>query len=246
MIRKLFLFLFLISGFSSCGNGFEKNPVDNLVRDYSDVPAYSIILHDMNVEGTIFKDYFHQYEIVKVKEDTPPEKELTGWIEVPEEVFSKHIDHMGMEIVSKGPDGKVNKTASPPGYSNFVGNEKYGSWQSHNGGSFWQFYGQYMFLNSMFNLATFPVRRSYYDTYRTDYHGRRPFFGTSSTGGRRYGTGGTYTSRNYGGSSWNNRNASFKNRVRNSVTRSGSTSTRSGSRYNSSGSTRSRGGGFGK
>lgn len=239
MIKKCFLFVFLIPFLTSCGSSFEKSPVDEIARDLSEVPAYSVILHDMNVEGTVFKDYFHKYEIVKVREEGPPEKQLTSWMEVPEEDFKKHIDHMGMEIVSKGPDGKVNKTASPPGYSNFVGNEKYGQWHNSNGGSFWQFYGQYMFLNSMFNLGGFPVRRSYYDTYRRDYHGRKPFFGTSSSGGKRYGTGSSYTNKTNAGSSWSSKSSSFKSKVRNSVTRSGS-------RYNSSGSTRSRGGGFGK
>ena len=69
---------------------------------------------------------------------------------------------MGMEIVSKGEDGKVSKTAAPPDYNNFVGNERYGQWvQGSGGGSFWQFYGQYMFLNTMFNMATFPARSAH-------------------------------------------------------------------------------------
>lgn len=245
MIRKLFLYTVLALALTSCGNDFEKSPVDNLIRDLSGTPAYSIILHDMNVEGTVFEDYFHQYEIVKVKEGGEPERIVTEWIEVPEELFQKHIDHMGMEIVSKGEDGKVVKEAAPPGYSNFVGNEKYGQWVNNSsGGSFWQFYGQYMFLNTMFNMATFPARRSYYDTYRTDYYGRRPYYGpATSGGGRTFGTGSAYTGRTRAGSTWNSKNTSFKNKVRNSVTRS---NTRSSSRYNSSGSMRSRGGGFGK
>ena len=126
MIRKLLLYTFLTFVLASCGSDFEKSPLDNLIRDMSDVPAYSIILHDMNVEGTVFEDYFHQYEIIKIKENGEPEKVITPWIEVPEQVFEQHIDHMGMEIVSKGEDGKVSKTAAPPGYNNFVGNERYG------------------------------------------------------------------------------------------------------------------------
>ncbi len=248
MIQKLFVYLVLASVFISCGSDFEKNPVDNLIRDLSDVPAYSIILHDMNVEGTVFEDYFHQYEIVKINKNGEPEKTTTDWIQVPEEVFQKHIDNMGMEIVSKSEDGKLSKTAAPPGYSNFVGNEKYGRWeQNSNGSSFWQFYGQYMFMNSMFNMMAFPARRSYYDTYRTDYYGRRPYYGPStSTGGRTYGTGSTYTSRTSTGSNWKQKmtNSSFKNRVQNSVSRSNSRY--SGSSSSSSGSMRSRGGGFGK
>ena len=240
MIRNLFFYFLLAFVLTSCSSGFEKSPLDNFIRDMSDVPAYSIILHDMNVEGAVFEDYFHQYEIVKVKEGAEPERIVTEWIEVPEELFQKHIDHMGMEIVSKGEDGKVNKTAAPPGYNNFVGNEKYGSWVNSGGSSFWQFYGQYMFLNTMFNMATFPARRSYYDTYRTDYYGRRPYYGpTTSGGGRTFGTGSAYTRRSTAGNTWNSKNTSFKNKVRRSVTRSSGRST-------SSSSMRSRGGGFGK
>jgi hypothetical protein len=239
MIRKLAVFTFLALVLTSCGNSFEKSPLDNLIRDMSDVPAYSIILHDMNVEGTVFEDYFHQYEIIEIKKDGAPEKRLTDWVQVPEELFSKHIDDMGMELVSKSTDGKVTKTAAPPGYNNFVGNEQYGQWVNRGGTSFWEFYGQYMFLNSMFNLATYPVRRSYYDTYRTDYRGRRPYYGSTGAGGRIFGTGGSYTRQAYGGSSWNRKSSSFKDKVRTSVSRSGT-------RYNGSSSTRSRGGGFGK
>lgn len=241
MIRIYSLLVLLALTLTSCGEDFQKSPIDNLIRDMSDVPAYSVILHDMNVEGTFFKDYFHQYEIVKITPGNEPEKNLTGWVEVPEELFRKHIDHMGMELVSKGEDGKVSKTPSPPGYSNFVGNQRYGRWETRNGQSFWHFYGQYMFLNSMFNMATFPVRRSYYDTYRRDYYGRRAYYGPTVSGSRTYGTRGRYTRQAYSGSSWNRRSSSFKDRVRNSVTRS-----RSGSRYNSSRSMRSRSGGFGK
>lgn len=251
LMRKIFRTLFNISICSalaalvvfvqvSCEEGFEKSPLDVLIRDMSEVPAYSIILHDMNVEGAVFEDYYHQYEIIKVNQQGQPEKSLTEWIEVPEALFSEHVEHMGMEIVSKSEAGGVSKTAAPPGYNNFVGNERYGQWVSGNGGSFWQFYGQYMFLNSLFNLATFPVQRSYYDTYRRDYRDRKPYFGPAYAGGSRtFGTGSAYTRRASMGSTWNTKSSSFKDKVRNSVSRSGS-------RYNSSSSMRSRGGGFGK
>ncbi|WP_017733091.1 hypothetical protein [Nafulsella turpanensis] len=240
MIRKLFLYTLLAFILSSCGNGFEESPLDNIVRELSGVPAYSVILYDMNVEGTVFEDYFHQYQIVKLNKNGEAEKTLTDWVQVPERVFEQHIDHVGMEIISKGEEGEVSKVAAPPGYSNFVGNPQYGQWVQSGGSSFWQFYGQYMFLNSLFNLATFPARRAYYDTYRRDYYGRRPYYGPVSTAGSRmFGTGSRYTSQTNAGSNWNSKSSSFKSRVRNSVTRSGS-------RYNSSGSMRSRGGGFGK
>lgn len=239
MVKKVFLFILLAPALWSCGSDFEKNPLDNMIREMTNVPAYSIILYDMNVEGSIFEDYYHQYKIVKIAKGSEPEKSITSWIEVSEDFFSKHIDHMGMEIVSKGEDGKISKVASPPGYSNFVGNPQYGHWVNAGGSSFWQFFGQYMFLNAMFNMMDFPARRSYYNTYRKDYYGRRPYYGPMAGGINTFGTNSKYTRTTSTGRSWSSKTSSFKSRVRNSVTRSGS-------RYNGSGSLRSRGGGFGK
>lgn len=239
MIKKETVFILPLFLLLSCGNDFEKNPVDNMIMEMASVPVYSILLHDMNVEGSIFEDYFHQYKVVKISENGEPEESTTPWIEVSEENFSKHIDHLGMEIASKSEDGKVSKIASPPGYSNFVGNPQYGQWVNSGGSSFWQFYGQYMFLNSMFNLMEFPTRRSHYDTYRRDFYGRKPYYGAGEGGAKIFGTGSTFTRKTNPGSSWNNKPNSFKSKVRNSVSRSGT-------RYNSSSSLRSRGGGFGK
>lgn len=239
MIKKELLFILPAFLLLSCGNDFEKNPVDNMIKEMSSVPVYSILLLDMNVEGSIFEDYYHKYKVVKILKNGKPEETTTPWIEVSEENFSKHIDHMGMELASKSEDGKVSKIASPPGYSNFVGNPQYGQWVNSGGSSFWQFYGQYMFLNSMFNMMDFPTRRTHYNTYRRDYYGRKPYYGVGGGNLRTFGTGSTYTRTTNPGSSWNNKPNSFKSRVRNSVTRSGS-------RYNGSSSLRSRGGGFGK
>lgn len=149
---------------------------------------------------------------------------------------------MGMEIVAKNEEGEVSRTASPPGYSNYVGNPQYGHWVNRGGNSFWEFYGKYALMSSLFNMAAFPVRRSYYDTYRDDYFGRRPYYGPSGSGGRMYGTGSSYTRNVKPNTRWsrNPSSSSFKQRVRNSVSRSNS-------RYSSSGgSMRSRSGGFGK
>lgn len=239
--------LFLVS----CGGGeeFTKNPVDILIRDMTNTEAFSIILYDMDADGNFSKSYFHQYRIIKTEDDNlqdsiPGEttERISEWYAVPRQYFEANVDNMGMEIASKNEDGKVSKIASPPGYSNYVGNSRYGSWQTHsNGYSFWQFYGQYAFMSAMFNMATFPVRRSYYNDYNRDYYGRRPYYGPTSSGRTIYGTNGRYTNQTRRNSTWSknpNRN-SFTNRVNNSVSRSNS-------RYNSSSSMRSRSGGMGK
>ena len=139
-----------------------------------------------------------------------------------------------------GENGKLHKNASPPGYNNYVGNEKYGQWENRGGNSFWAFYGQYAFMSSMFNMMTYPVRRSYYNDYRGGYYGTgRSYYGPRTTGGSTYyGTNSAYNKSSKPNSSWSRNTSSFKNRV------AGRTS-RSSSRYGRS-SSRSRGGGFGK
>jgi len=221
------------------GKEFKKNPVDLIVKDLPSNRVFSIILNDMDVEGTFFKKYKHQYKIIESKDSIPVENVL-GWYEVDENFFKKNAQNMGMEIVSRGEDGKLNKTAGPPGFNNYVGNQRYGRWQSHSSGSsFWAFYGQYAMMSSMFNMMAYPARRSYYNDYRSNYRGTgRSYYGPKTGGTSQYGTNSKYTKSTRSGSRWSRNNSSFKNRV------SGRTS-RSSSRYSSSGS-RSRGGGFGK
>ncbi|GAF01425.1 hypothetical protein [Saccharicrinis fermentans] len=235
---------------------WEKSPVDDLVRDLSSENNFSIILLDMDSRSG---KYFHKYNIIVEKADTVLANQ-TDWTEVPESFFAINVDNMGMEIVSKK-DGKVSKVAAPAGYSNYIGNEKYGHWRQRDGYSFWEFYGQYAFMSSMFNLMTYPARRSYYNDYhRGGYYGSRPYYGPK--GSSVYGTK-SYTSRSGKSTTWGSKSSSFKNQVRSSVSRSTSASksrsyssgsrysgssartSRSSSRYSGS-SSRSRSGGFGK
>jgi hypothetical protein len=240
---QLFAFVAFLIGLSSCGGDsrFEKTPVDMMIKEMTNVPKFTIMLYDMDVEGTFAKTYKHQYRIIKEKDSLPVE-EITGWYEVSEDFFQRHQNDMGMEIASKK-DGKITKNVAPPGYSNYVGNQQYGQWVQKNGTSFWEFYGQYAFMSSMFNMFSYPVRRSYYDDYYGNYYrSGRPYYGPKTSGGHYYGTYSNYTQKSRPNSTWySTKNQSFRDKVRNRVSRS----SRSGSRYNGSGY-RSRGGGFGK
>ncbi len=241
--KSFLLIILFVPLINSCGNkNFEKNPVDNLIRDMNDVPIYSIILNDMEEAGTFFKEYRHQYRIIKQDtKDSEPAETLTDWYAVGEDFFNQNINNMGMEVAAKTEDGKITKTAAPPGYNNYVGNPKYGQWQGSGGNSFWAFYGQYAFMSSMFNLLTYPARRSYYDDYRGSYYGTgRPYYGPAVNGRRAYGTNSTYTTQTKPNTRWSRSTSSRS-------FRSGSSqpTSRSGSRFGSS-SSRSRGGGFGK
>ena len=231
----------------SCSSEYEKQPVDNIILKLGKEKNFTIVLHDMDVEGTFFKTYKHQYKIIKpgsgVGVDTVPTEKLTGWKEVNSEEFEKHELDLGMEIASKT-NGKVTKQTSPPGYSNYVGNQQYGSWRSNSSGSsFWAFYGQYAFMSSMLGMHS-PIYRGNYNTYRSSYYGSRPYYGSrTSSGAYRYGTYSSNASnakRNYTkSSSYSSRRSTAISRSSSSYSsKSGSRTSRSGSRY--SGSSRSR------
>jgi hypothetical protein len=243
---RLSLIVFVSVFLTSCGGKkFVKNPMDEIIRDMGATP-FTMILHDMNVEGSFFKTYEHQYKIITQK-DSLPQEEITGWYEVSEDVFFRHENDMGMELAHRGEDGVLKKQVAPPGYSQYIGNERYGSWQTNSsGGSFWAFYGQYAFMSSMFNLMTYPARRSYWDGYYRGgyYNSGRPYYGPQTSGRTRaYGTNSSYNRATRSNSKWysSRNNSNFRNRVRGTTSRS----SRSGSRYSRS-SPRSRGGGFGK
>lgn len=239
-LKTSFPILLLAIVLSSCGgNEYIKPPLDTIIRDIPTGRVFSIMLYDMDVQGTFARDYYHQYKIIEETSPGKPEERTTEWFKVDKNYFNQHVDNMGMTIASKGEDGKLVKSVAPPGYNNYVGNPKYGSWQGSGTNSFWQFYGQYAFMSTMFNLATYPVRRSYYNDYRGGYYGTgRSYYGPTTGGRSYYGTNSQYTQSTRSNSTWSSNTSTFKQRV------SGRTS-RSGSRYSSS-SSRSRGGGYGK
>lgn len=239
---RMALFILFLMGCSS-GREFKKNPIDSLIRDYDQKFPYAILLQDIDVEGTFSKSYMHQYKII-YNENGEPKEELTEMLSVPESFFWKNENNVGMELVSKDSTGKVNKIPSPPGYSNYVGNPKYGHWENRGGSSFWSFYGKYAFLSSMFNLMS-PVPRYGYNDYYRNYRYSRPYYGSrSSSGSYTYGTSG----RNMRASrpSFSRRYQNIKQQSRSFRDRARSRINRRSSRYKSNFSFRSRGRGFGK
>lgn len=250
-LKRLSLFSLLLLLWA-CGNNqpaFQKNPVDDLVRDLSEVQNLSIILYDMD-EKEDEDRYLHQYTIIK--EDSFRDtivSETTDWKEVSPEYFNQNVDNMGMALVTKT-NGVVEKKVSPPGYNQYVGNEKYGQWrQGSNGTSFWEFYGQYAFLRSMLGFGYGPIYYGGWNDYRRNYYPYgRTYYGTNGSGGSRFGTKGSHVSNRSSRSTWNSKSSTFKQRVRSKVQRSTTNSrrSRSSSRFRSSSSSRGRGFGGGK
>lgn len=176
---------------SSCGSSeFEKTPLDGLIQKLDHEPNFTVVLYDMDVDGTMSSTYKHRYKVIREKADSlrTPYDSLTGWVEVSEEFFTYHEQDMGMEIATKV-DGTLTKETSPPGYSRYVGNQSYGTWRTDSGGnSFWEFYGQYAFMSSMLGLVAGPVYRPYYTDYYSNYRGSRPYYGPMVGGSPTYGT----------------------------------------------------------
>ena len=242
---------------------WQKSPLDVLIKSLSDEPDFTILLYDMNAveQSSGNTAYKHQYKVLVNRPDTVLTRE-TEWYEVSPAFFQEHIDDMGMEIASKK-DGVLHKQVAPAGYSNYVGNQKYGQWVDRGGSSFWEFYGKYAFMSSVFHMVTFPARRAYWNDYYHGgyYGGGRAYYGPS--GSHIYGTS-HYTSSGTGSqSTWGQKSSGFRENVRSRVSRSASSSrtrsysssssysntqrtTRSSSRSSRSSSFRSRGGGFGK
>lgn len=238
----LVLLLFgLIRASSGSGSSskFEKNPVDVLISQNMTAKTFTIILEDMDMNSSGWTNtYTHKYMVVKTGIDSLPTTTHTNWVEVDKSFFKLHENDLGMELASKDSTGKVSKNVAPAGYSNYVGNPRYGHWTTNSRGeSFWSFYGRYMFMSSMFNMAFHPASRGYYNDYRSNYYGRSSYYGPNNYYGTR--------SRGMQQSKpdfferkrrKNNFSSSRSNRSRTSR----SSSRRSGSSY------RSRSGGFGK
>ncbi|WP_103866631.1 hypothetical protein [Aquimarina sp. I32.4] len=227
-IRIATITLFIISIITGCGTKkFKKTPLDNYIVENSNEEEFSVILEDMDVEGTFFKTYKHKYRIIKHEDDKPYE-EATDWVEVDEKFFLKHEDNLGMVVLEKQGQGKISKAASPPGYR-YVGDSRYGEWRTNNGVSFWGFYGQYMFMNQMFGMMSRPVYRRDYQTYSSGgYYGKRSYYGPKTGNKSLYGTNSAQTRKS--------RPNFFSRRAsRSGWSSSSSSRSRSGSRSRSSG-----------
>ncbi len=164
------------------GCGSPPSPIDEIKSALKGVPTYSVILEDMTVEGNFFKDYYHKYRVIVESQTTE-----TGWRRVSEKFHKKYEPFLGMTIWSKK-DGKESGTAGPPGYE-YVGDSRYGKWQSDSSGrSFWAFYGQYRLMSDLLGMGG-PIYRNNYGTYQQYRTKGQPYYGPRNE----YGTRGSVT-----------------------------------------------------
>jgi len=185
IMRDIYLFFIsmLFAPFLLIGCGSPPSPLDDIREALKGVPTYSIVLDNMKTEGNIFQEYYHKYKIIS-EEGT----RATNWAPVSKKIYDLHLPLLGMTIWTKQ-DGKESSAQGPPGYE-YVGNPRYGQWNSNSSGaSFWVFYGQYRLLGDL--LGRRPIYQNQHASYRSSMAGGRPYYGPN----REYGTNGSVTQR---------------------------------------------------
>lgn len=176
--------------------------------------SWDEVLIDMQIDESLENSTFkHQVKRVTVFYNPGTQKTQDKTEEIWKNVspidYKKHEKHLGMVIRSKERGQYESEAkevpASPPGYR-YVGNTKYGQWEGSGSNSFWVFYGQYKFLETLFWGSQYRhVSHSYYNNYASNYRSGREFYGLN----REYGTDGSYTRSKYG-SSYYYRNDGYK------------------------------------
>ncbi|MFO7883910.1 MAG: hypothetical protein R6U68_03730 [Desulfobacteraceae bacterium] len=158
--------------FSGCSGGsIVDDPLNRIKDSLKGNSVYSVVLDDMKQEGVFFKDYYHKYLIV-----LPEKSRRTEWFKVNENFYKQNQDFLGMALLTNK-DGKIETTPSPPGYD-LVGDPKYGQWrEDSSGSSFWEFYGKYALISSLFGGWYRPVYQNDYRGYQQSRSSNRPFFG---------------------------------------------------------------------
>lgn len=132
----------------------------------NDKSSYSVILADAEETDKKFK-----YTIVYQDKSVPTTKS-TDFLKVTDSTFNFFLDDVGMEILSN-----KGQQITQAGYSNYVGNSEYGNWRENDEGSYWEFYGKYALLSTLFNSNR--IYRDDYNTYNRYYRtSSRPYYGS--------------------------------------------------------------------
>lgn len=152
------------------------------------------ILIDMKEEGGT---HHHKYRLINGSSS----KDL-DWQAVSPTIYRKHEEHLGMSLYSRPecsfPQDAV-KVASPPGY-NYVGNSRYGRWRGEGRNRFWEFYGRYAMMRSLFWGPSYysPIYYGSWRSYRSSVGSGRPYYGSK----KQYGTSGSHTKKRYSSSKY--------------------------------------------
>ncbi len=180
--RLFFAAAVLWTAFSFWGCGKDEIPLREIERSLANVPEYSIVLEDMKEEGNFFKEFSHQYRLVQ------PDKVVDkGWFTVPENFYRANENFLGMVIAGRK-EGELIEAAAPAIYP-YVGDSRYGHWQSDTRGDIWRFYPTFPLFIPLGIDRHPPVYRTDFNAYRNSVSGKIPYYGSEN----QYGTDGTFT-----------------------------------------------------
>lgn len=178
------------------GTVIPIDPVQEIRKTFAPNRSYTLILKDMDLRND---QYFHKYDLFEVAADSTVKITTTEWKKVSDEFFLLHENNLGMELVSQMKDGNINGLITPPGFTNFVGNETYGSWVpvytdtlnvlSYSDSTIWQFNSQFSHLEKKLGLTGLDVTQREYEEFQQNYLFNRPYYGDKTvTDSTKYGT----------------------------------------------------------
>lgn len=200
-----------------------QDPVSDLIKQEQKEPLFTILLFDMDKEGVFSRVYKHRYRIIKEQNGKVIAKD-SKWYNVSSSFFQQNTNNLGMEVAAKDSTQKISRIIGPPGYTNYIGNSKYGYWGDgsaptsknqvtgiiENGVSlhkasspqtnYWSFYPQYSNVRDLLQLPAGKIYQKDHTEARNHYHRGFTYYGIITSGGRRrYGTyGNHYRSNTYG------------------------------------------------
>ena len=175
--------LFCISFIVGCGGTtLPTNPIKEMKKEFETKEAYTITLHDMDMQD---QQFVHKYKVFDIVGNNTVKTEVTDWKNVDDDFFLLHEDDLGMEIFSKRTDGKYNNLVTPPGFTHFVGNEKYGEWKDPfpsfetlpDSTKIWEFNNNFAFLENELGLTGLSVSYGEFHRFQSTYLMNRPYYG---------------------------------------------------------------------
>ena len=229
---------------TSSNTYYNNEGLSLVIKQYADQSDFTILLEDMDYQSS---EYKHKYKTLLFhKADSSFSETTTLWMNVSPRFFSDHKDHLGMELAHKA-DGKLSIVTRPPGFSNYIGNEKYGKWvnddQHQRGDRRWEFFAKYLIISRTLNYLTRPTYYSSWHHFDRTYRHR---------GGNYYGTGNAYKTPYYvntpagRNTQWGKKAEKDRGGIIRSANNAYRKNSRSGSRYSNSSSRSRSSGSFGK
>lgn len=102
-----------------------EKPIQQLLQKHIAHAPVTILLYDMDKEGIFSKTYKHRYRVLYEKHGKVIAED-TDWMEVSSDYFWRYENNLGMEVAARTKDNQVKQVVGPPGYTNYIGNTKYG------------------------------------------------------------------------------------------------------------------------